>query len=771
MEEIRYKELINSVSDWVWAVDINGIYTYCSENVYDFLGFRANEVIGKTPFDFMSEKEAQRVGKIFTSFASQNKPITHLENTHIHKNGFEIVVETNAIPILDEFGNLFAYQGLDKDITEQVRLKEELQQKNQQILEQSKIAVLEMEEKNKNIEYLLDATMEAIVISNKDSIIIQANQTSATLFKEKDKSTLLGKNITQYLPEYELPKLQESLQYAYDEPREYDLKKSDGTIFPTLASGRDILMNGEKVRVSIVLDLTEVKLQEKRVKEEVEKNRLQDKLMLEQSRVAQEKLNTSLTILNENVISSTSDINGIITEVSQALCDISGYDEEELIGKNNRAILYSDTNSNIFEEILNLLKSGKTWKGDLKNYKKDGSNYWVTVSVIPNFDKENNLISYTSIRNDMTAQKVKEEFMANMSHELRTPLNAIIGFSGILNKKQTDSHHKELSDQINSSSKSLLSLINDILDLSKIQDSSFTIEPFAFNAYEEIVDFSYQFEGLTDKKTLVFKNSISANLKNIFLGDWQRISQVMLNLISNAVKFTPKDGEIIFDVDYKDKSIVISVIDNGVGMNKEVQDKIFKPFEQADGSTTRKYGGTGLGLNITQNLVELMNGKIELDSQEGQGSTFKVTIPLQMIEPTEEAIVKIEFSEDEKEDSLEGHILIVEDNKTNQMLVRMLIEDFGLTSEIANDGIEAVEIYNPDIHKLILMDENMPNMNGIEAMKILKEKYQDKCGTIIALTANAMEGDREKFLSLGMDGYISKPIDGDELYRILKEFL
>ncbi len=358
-----------------------------------------------------------------------------------------------------------------------------------------------------------------------------------------------------------------------------------------------------------------------------------------------------------------------------------------------------------------------------------------------------------------------------MSHELRTPLNSIIGFSSILNKQQTNPSQIELSKQINLSSKSLLTLINDILDLSKIQDSKFTMQKYKFNAYSEIVTHTERFEGLTIEKQLTFKNSISKNLQGIFLGDWLRINQIILNLISNAIKFTSEDGEIIYDTDYKDNSLIISISDNGIGMNAETQNRIFKPFEQADGSTTRKYGGTGLGLSITQNLVELMDGKIELESAEGKGSTFKVTIPLEMIESNQEEIVNTDLSDEDKENSLSGHILIVEDNKTNQMLVRMLIEDFGLTCDIANDGIEAVKLYNPDTHALILMDENMPNMNGIEAMKILKEKYKDRCGAIIALTANAMEGDRDRFLALGMDSYISKPIDENELYINLKEFL
>lgn len=364
--------------------------------------------------------------------------------------------------------------------------------------------------------------------------------------------------------------------------------------------------------------------------------------------------------------------------------------------------------------------------------------------------------------------KDKALFFANMSHELRTPLNGIIGFSRILTKKQTNQENIELSRQINNSSKSLLHLINDILDLSKIEDSKFTIDPYEFNAYEEMCDMTYQFPGLTAKKTLIYKNEVSKNLNNIFFGDWTRINQIILNLISNSVKFTPKEGTIGFSCDYQDGNVIIKISDNGIGMSQEVQDKIFMPFIQADGSTSRKYGGTGLGLNITQNLVEMMKGKIELASQVDFGTTFTVTIPLVKLSSHLETVVE---SNNEEKKPLNAHILVVEDNKTNQMLISMLLEEFGVTLDMANDGEEAVKTYDPNTHDLILMDENMPIMSGIEAMKKIREIHKDNCTPIIALTANAMAGDKDKFIELGMDDYLSKPIDEENLYATMRKWL
>ncbi|MDF1882575.1 response regulator [Sulfurimonas sp. SAG-AH-194-C21] len=480
----------------------------------------------------------------------------------------------------------------------------------------------------------------------------------------------------------------------------------------------------------------------------------------------QKKLDKSLELFGEHVISSESDLKGVITYATKALSVISEYPLDEIIGQAHNVFRHPDMDSAIYKDLWDTIQQEKPWQGEIKNRTKSGGYYWVQAYIQARYE-DGVHVGYSSIRHDITFQKAKEEFMANMSHELRTPLNAIIGFSAILNRKQTDTSHKELSKQINKSSKSLLSLINDILDLSKIKDSNFTLNPHEFNAYDEFIALSQQLLGLTDEKALSFKNNFDTNLHAIFFGDWIRINQIILNLISNAVKFTPLNGEVINSVSYKDGFIIIKVKDNGIGMSKEVQDKIFKPFVQADGSTTREYGGTGLGLSITQTLVEMMDGKIELESQEGKGSLFSVSIKVQKLRESTSHLELKEVIVDNKEGTLSGNVLVVEDNKTNQMLLCMLLEEFGISSDIANDGLEAVSMYDPDKHMLIFMDENMPNMNGLEAMKIIREKHKDKCGWIVALTANAMEGDREKFIKLGMDEYISKPIDEDELYKVL----
>jgi two-component system, sensor histidine kinase len=215
--------------------------------------------------------------------------------------------------------------------------------------------------------------------------------------------------------------------------------------------------------------------------------------------------------------------------------------------------------------------------------------------------------------------------------------------------------------------------------------------------------------------------------------------------------------------------LTIDVVDNGIGLSKEAQQKIFKPFEQADSSTTRIYGGTGLGLSIVLNLIEQMRGKIILESEEGVGSRFKVVLPLENINSKEEILEHNEHTDDEKP-ILHGKILIAEDNKTNQMLISCLMDEFGLEYSIANDGVEAVDMFGKDTYDLVLMDENMPNLGGCDAMKKIHSLYGFEV-PIIALTANAMEGDKEMFLEAGMNDYIAKPLDDNLLYEVIKKWL
>ncbi len=364
--------------------------------------------------------------------------------------------------------------------------------------------------------------------------------------------------------------------------------------------------------------------------------------------------------------------------------------------------------------------------------------------------------------------KAKGEFLANMSHEIRTPLNAIIGFIELLREKETDNEKKKYLEVVNSSSNNLLEIINDILDFSKIESGKLSIDNIDFDPVEEFKVTKRLFKAKAAQKGVNLYVSYSELPKSLN-GDILRIKQVLNNLISNAVKFTHEGNSIYLDIEYMDGFLKAKVKDEGIGISKEYQETIFDKFSQEDTSTTRKYGGTGLGLAISFELVKLMGGELKVKSEQEKGSEFYFSIPLK-----EGSAVESEKIEDIRIGKLKGRVLLAEDNEANRMFMEIVLKKMGLGFDMANDGLEAVLAYKKGGFDLVLMDENMPNMNGIEAAKKITEYENEnniKHIPVIALTANALKGDREKFLESGMDEYLSKPVDMKKLYRVLSKYL
>ena len=368
------------------------------------------------------------------------------------------------------------------------------------------------------------------------------------------------------------------------------------------------------------------------------------------------------------------------------------------------------------------------------------------------------------------ASKAKSDFLANMSHEIRTPLNAILGFIDLLKEKESDPEKLKYIQTIQSSSNTLLGIINDILDFSKIESNNLQIEKIDFNTYDELNTLADLFRAKASEKSVSLTVKIDKNLPKALVSDPLRIKQVIANLLSNAIKFTPRNGRVELAINYHNGKLITSIKDNGIGIAEEKQKDIFKAFSQAESSTTRKFGGTGLGLTISTRLVQMLGGELKLESKPGHGSRFFFEIPVEIGK----------YQESKKEITNEDlkisgrRVLLVEDNKANQMFMSLLLKKFGLIFDIANDGLEAVEKFEQNYYDLILMDENMPNLNGIEATRrILEiEKKTDRTHTpIIALTANALKGDRERFIEAGMDEYMTKPVNKEKLLAMFNRFI
>ena len=367
------------------------------------------------------------------------------------------------------------------------------------------------------------------------------------------------------------------------------------------------------------------------------------------------------------------------------------------------------------------------------------------------------------------ATKAKSQFLANMSHEIRTPMNGLIGINHLLLRTELSEKQKNYLEKIDDSARSLLGIINDILDFSKIEAGKMKIEKSEFNLRETIEKVISPLDIIANQKSITISIDYANNVGNYFIGDSLRISQVLTNLIGNAIKFTPKEGKINIYISKADDSIYrFKIQDSGIGLSPREQKKLFKLFSQADSSTTRKYGGTGLGLAISKQLVELMGGKIWVESKESIGSCFIFEIKLketELIKPKKENRV-IKFSKDFIDAK---RVLVVEDNATNQLVLSGLLEDCVEEIDIAKNGKEALEMFEKDKYELIFMDLQMPVMDGYEATRIIRSI--DSSVPIIALTANAMSEEIEKTKAVGMNGHLIKPIDLEKLFDTLRKHI
>lgn len=369
----------------------------------------------------------------------------------------------------------------------------------------------------------------------------------------------------------------------------------------------------------------------------------------------------------------------------------------------------------------------------------------------------------------VAASKAKDEFLASMSHELRTPLTAIIGNCTLLANQEEDKSRGELIKNIEIAGQIQLSLVNDILDMSKLESGKFTIETRPYSLNKMLKDI----ENVLELRAQDARVALSVELKSeepyLLIGDVQRVGQVLNNLLDNAIKFTEAGGRVSLTIEQNRSQLSFTVEDNGLGMSPETVSRLFSRFEQADSSINRRFGGTGLGLYISSNLAQLMGGEIQVSSEEGVGSSFVLRLPYQRSDEVDgweegRASGAPLFAE-----KLEGHVLIAEDTPMLQQLEKAMLEGLGLTVTIANDGQEAIDLAASNHYDIILMDMQMPIVDGVEATRQIKGSGNRT--PIIALTANAMNKHRMQFQAAGCDRFLCKPIDLDELAKELRHYL
>lgn len=488
----------------------------------------------------------------------------------------------------------------------------------------------------------------------------------------------------------------------------------------------------------------------------------------------------------------THDSYGRLLSVNPALCKSLDYSKEELVGKMIYDFIPEKAAEDFKNEYLTEIHEKGVAKGVFSAFHRSGrkiyllyQNYkleepgmepYIVVfaqDITDRINAERELIVAKQLTEQ--ASKAKETFLANMSHEIRTPMHGVIGIAGLLAKTNITEEQKRYLQMINESANNLLMIVNDVLDLEKIVAGKLDLEQIPFNVVDKVTTAVESFRYKTEEKGLWLEYTNEILKDVIVLGDPFRLSQLLNNFLSNAVKFTPTGAIKVLTKEFSrtDDKIVIefSVADSGIGINPDQLDKIFEPYAQAHSGISSKYGGTGLGLSICKNLVEMQGGKLHVKSEEHKGSLFQFTIPYTIVR--EKLAGELEEKEIDYKSLGKPNILVAEDVELNQFLAKHIMASWGFSVDIASNGKEAFEKVKNNTYDIVLMDIQMPEMDGLQATAAIRDLDDERKANIpiIALTANAIRGESEKYLNAGMTDYLFKPFNEKSLFSIIAKYI
>ncbi|UEG48669.1 PAS domain S-box protein [Ferruginibacter lapsinanis] len=553
---------------------------------------------------------------------------------------------------------------------------------------------------------------------------------------------------------------------------EEEMQGADNTVQTILRNFYPVLNDNDEVKMVIGygIDITDIK----KIQREIEQSEKRYRDVID----------------NSMAIITTHDMDGKFLTVNPMVGKTYGYEDEEILGHHISDFMLEDDKKLFTESYLKVIKDNKEASGILRVVHKSGK---LLYTLYNNFLKEEEgrapyVIGFSvDITDRIMAEKelkiakqateemaqTKQNFLANMSHEIRTPMNAILGMTNLLAKTPLNQNQQFNLEVIQSSAENLMVIINDILDLSKIEAGKLTLENIAFEL-NSVIDKAIQVmvHKAEEKGLILTANLFDDRVSKILIGDPYRLNQVLLNLISNAIKFTEK-GTV--DISCKlvheqgqQQTIKITVKDTGIGMDKSFTNDLFKKFTQEDDSVSRRFGGTGLGMSICKELIELMNGKINVQSQKGVGTEFSFVIPFQ--KGTAAQLPVKEIKNIDTTVLVNKKVLIVDDNEMNRLVAATILKNYGVFTDEAVNGAEAVEKIKGNQYDIVLMDVHMPIMNGIEATENIRKNISKEL-PVIALTAFALKDDNLRCLEVGMNDYLSKPFKEIQLVNIILKWL
>jgi len=667
------------------------------------------------------------------------------------------ILERDYIPIfIDKVykGHLWKYTDVTKNV------------KYQEILKES-------EERNRLV---MNASMDAIVISDDEGILRFWNPRAEHLFGWSSEEAVGQKMSDLFLPaRMKDPHGQGMEQYiSTGETRimnkvlELSGVNKAGEEFPIELTVVTYKQYGKRFYCGFLKDISSRKKSENLLKAQEEKYR---------NIIANMNLGLLEVDKNENILFA-----------NQSFCEISGYDLNELIGSTTSLFMLSDEEKALFEEKNELRSRGIYDNYEIAVKNKGGEIRWWFISGAPNYNDEGNQIGSIGIHLDITLQKeleselavaknraeeaseAKEAFLANMSHEIRTPLNAIIGMIRELSREDLTAQQQNYLSHTDTAARHLLSIVNSILDISKIEAGELELDEHDFSLEAVIANIKSILHAKAFAKKIELSTGVSDRIWPAYVGDSARIRQVLINLLDNAIKFTA-EGYVHLNVEViaeeeSSQIIRIMVSDTGIGMETKYLEQLFSKFTQEEKSTSRRFGGTGLGMSISREIIKLMNGTIDVKSEKGKGTQFIMEVRL-----LKGNIDNLADSSVINQHLLQGtHILLAEDNVMNRYIANKSLSHFGCTVDEAENGYAALELLKKNQYDMILMDIQMPELDGVETTRIIRNELKLKI-PIIAITANAFKKDIDLYLSIGMNAYVTKPFEEEVLFDTISSQL